>query len=104
MDGDTPLLRIDARAEHGGGAEEHTHRSLIHGGYHRLACLVRLALLYEAYLMARDTVVLHQLAFYLGIDIELRSILLTLGRTNKFALLSLTRRITAVSRLIGAKV
>ena len=69
MDGDTPLLRIDARAEHGGGAEEHTHRSLIHGGYHRLACLVRLALLYEAYLMARDAVVLHQLALDLRVDI-----------------------------------
>ena len=104
MDGHTPPLCIDSRAQHGGGAEEYAHRTFIHGGYHRLACLVCLALLYEAHLMAGDAVVLHQFAFYLGIDIELRSILLTLGRTNKFALLSLTRRIPAVSRLIGAKV
>ena len=67
MDGDTPLLRIDTCAQHGGRTEEHTHRPFIHGGYHRLACLVRLALLYEAHLMAGDAVVLHQLAFDFGI-------------------------------------
>ena len=80
MDGHTPLLRIDTCAQHGGGAEKHTHRPFIHGGYHRLACLVRLALLYEAYLMARDAVVLHQFAFYLAVHVP------------------------AVARLIGTKV
>ena len=80
MDGHTPLLRIDACAQHGGGAEEYAHRTLIHGGYHRLACLVRLALLYEAHFMAGDAVVLHQLALDFGIDIP------------------------AVARLIGTKV
>ena len=69
MDGDTPFLRIHARSEHGGGTEQHAHRSGVHGVYHRLARLVGLALLNETHLACRDAVVLRQLPFYLAVHI-----------------------------------
>ena len=52
----TPFLCVHTRSEHGGGAEQNTHRSGIHGGDHRLTCLFRLALLYEAYFRSRYAV------------------------------------------------
>jgi len=69
MDGDTPFLRVHTCSEHGGGTEQHTHRSGVHGIYHRLACLVGLALLNEAHLACRDAVVLRQLPLYLAVHV-----------------------------------
>ena len=69
MDCHTPFLRIHTRAEHGGGAEQHTHRSGVHGIYHRLPRLVGLALLNEAHLAWRYTVVLRQFALDFRIDV-----------------------------------
>ena len=69
MDGDTPFLRIHARSEHGGGTEQHAHRSGVHGVYHRLARLVGLALLNEAHLACRYAVVLRQLPLYLTVHV-----------------------------------
>ena len=69
MDCHTPFLRIHTRAEHGGGAEQHTHRSGVHGIYHRLPRLVGLALLNEAHLAWRYAVVLRQFALDFRIDV-----------------------------------
>ena len=69
MDCDTPFLRVHTRSEHGGGAEQHAHRSGVHGVYHPLACLVGLALLNEAHLACRDAVVLRQFPLYLAVHV-----------------------------------
>ena len=69
MDCHTPFLRIHTRAEHGGGAEQHTHRSGVHGIYHRLPRLVGLALLNEAHLAWRYAVILRQFALDFRIDV-----------------------------------
>ena len=69
MDGDTPFLRIHARSEHGGGTEQHAHRSGVHGVYHRLARLVGLALLNEAHLACRYAVILRQFPLYLAVHV-----------------------------------
>ena len=69
MDSHTPFLCVHTRSEHGGGAEQHTHRSGIHGVYHRLPSLVGLALLNEAHLAWRYAVVLRQLALDFRIDV-----------------------------------
>ena len=69
MDCHTPFLSVHARAEHGGGTEQHTHRPGVHGIYHRLPRLVGLALLNEAHLAGRYAVVLRQLALDFRIDV-----------------------------------
>ena len=61
MNSHTPFLRVHTRSEHTRGAEQHPHRSGVHGIYHRLACLVGLALLNEADFIRRYAVVLRQL-------------------------------------------
>ena len=65
----TPFLCVHTRSEHGGGAEQHTHRPGVHGIYHRLPSLVGLALLNEAHLAWRYAVVLRQLALDFRIDV-----------------------------------
>ena len=65
----TPFLCVHTRSEHGGGAEQNTHRSGIHGVYHRLPSLVGLALLNEAHLAWRYAVILRQLALDFRIDV-----------------------------------
>ena len=69
MDRHAPFLRVHARSEHTRGAEEHTHRPGIHGLYHRLACLVGLALLNEADFAGRYAVVLRQLPLDLAVHV-----------------------------------
>ena len=69
MDRHAPFLCVHARSEHTRGAEEHTHRPGIHGIYHRLACLVGLALLNEADFAGRYAVVLRQLPLYLAVHV-----------------------------------
>jgi len=69
MDCHTPFLRIHTRAEHGGRAEQHTHRPCVHGVYHRLPRLIGLALLNEAHLAWRYAVVLRQFALDFRIDV-----------------------------------
>ena len=69
MDCHTPFLRVHTRAEHGGGAEQHAHRSGVHGIYHRLPRLVGLALLNEAHLAWRYAVTLRQFALDFRIDV-----------------------------------
>ena len=65
----TPFLCVHTRSEHGGGAEQHTHRPGVHGIYHRLPSLVGLALLNEAHLAWRYAVVLRQFALDFRIDV-----------------------------------
>ena len=69
MNSHTPFLRVHTRSEHTRGTEQHTHRSGVHGVYHRLASLVRLALLNKAHLACRNAVVLHQLPLYLAVHV-----------------------------------
>ena len=69
MDCHTPFLRIHARSEHTRRAEQHAHRPGVHGVYHRLACLVSLALLNEAHLACRYAVVLRQFPLYLAVHV-----------------------------------
>ena len=65
----TPFLCVHTCSEHGGGAEQHTHRSGIHGVYHRLPSLVGLALLNEAHLAWWYAVILRQLSLDFRIDV-----------------------------------
>ncbi|EEZ24562.1 hypothetical protein HMPREF0101_03538 [Bacteroides fragilis] len=69
MDSHTPFLGVHTRSEHRGRAEQHTHRPGVHGVYHRLPRLVGLALLNEAHLAWRYTVVLRQFALDFRIDV-----------------------------------
>ena len=69
MDSHTPFLGVNTRSEHRGRAEQHTHRPGVHGVYHRLPLLVGLALLNEAHLAGRHTVVLRQFALDFRIDV-----------------------------------
>ena len=92
MHRDGSFLRIDARSEHGGRAENNPYLALVHRVDNGLARLVGLALLDEANLRGGNTVILHELAFDFAVHVELRSTLLLLGRGNKFPLPSLNRR------------
>ena len=92
MHRDGSFLRIDARSEHGGRAENNPHLALVHRVDNGLARFLVLALLNEAYLRGGDAVILHELAFDFAVHVELRSTLLLLGRGNKFPLPSLNRR------------
>ena len=69
MDRHRPPLGVHARAEHTRRAEQHTHVPLVHRLYHRLPCLLVLALLYEADFACGDAVVLHQFALDFGVHI-----------------------------------
>ena len=69
MDSHTPFLCVHTRSEHTCRAEQHTHRTFVHGGYHRFACLLVLAFLNEADFRSGYAVILRQLTLDFGIDI-----------------------------------
>ena len=68
MNRHSPFLGIHASTQHRRGAKEHSHLTFVHGSNDRLPCLLVLAFLNEAYLVGRDSVVLHQFPLYFGID------------------------------------
>ena len=78
MDGHASFLRIDTRAQHFGGAEQHTDAPLVHRLNHRLALLLGLGFLNEAYLVFGDAVVFDQFA----LDFAVRVPLVRLVRTQ----------------------
>ena len=99
-----PLLCVNPRTEHLGRAEQHADSSGVHVGDHGLAGLLGGRLLYEPHLARRNAVVLHELALHLGIDVELRSTLLPLGKRNKFPLPSLNRRVPLYTAFVGSQI
>ncbi len=68
MNRHSPFLGVYASTQHRCGAEQNSHTSFVHGSDDGLPCLLVLALLYEAYLVGRDAVVLHQFPLDFGID------------------------------------
>ena len=71
MDGHAPFLRIDTRAQHLGGTEQHADAPLVHRLNHRLALLLGLRFLNEAYLVFGDAVVFDQLALDFTVRVPL---------------------------------
>ena len=85
MDGDTPLLGVDSRAQHFSRAEENTYLSLVHRLDHRLAFLLGLGFLNETYLVFGDAVILHQLALDLAVRIPLVGLVGSQVRENELS-------------------
>ena len=85
MDGDTPLLGVDSRAQHFSRAEENTYLSLVHRLDHRLALLLGLGFLNETYLVFGDAVILHQLALDLAVRIPLVGLVGSQVRENELS-------------------
>jgi len=71
MHRDGSFLRIDARSEHGGRAENNPHLALVHRVDNGLAGFLVLTLLNEANLRGGDAVILHELAFDFAIHVPL---------------------------------
>ena len=70
MDRNGTLLGIYTSTQHRGRTEDNADIPTVHRIYHRLLCLLILALLNKAYFVGRNMVVLHQFALDFRIDIK----------------------------------
>ena len=61
MDRNGTLLSIHTSTQHRGRTEDNADIPTVHSIYHRLLCLLVLALLNEAYFIGWDMIVLYQL-------------------------------------------
>ncbi len=75
VDADYPLLSVDSGAKHLCRTEKDTHISIVHCLNDSLSATLRFTLLYKAYLMRRNTIVLYQFALDFGIDIPLAGLI-----------------------------
>ena len=77
------LLGVHPRTEHGGGAEEHAHPSVVHRLDDCFLALFVLELLYKTYLMGRDAVILHELALDFAVNAPLPGLIGAQIRENE---------------------
>ena len=79
----SPLLGIDARSEHFGGAEQDTYAAGIHACDHRFLGSLRFAFLNETDFRRRDAVIIGQFSFDFAVNVPLVGLVRAQIRENE---------------------